>query len=102
MPVIEIILHGSVHCMVALWQRHQPVAPCCFFLVGCGAYLGNMDVLPPRRCRCRVPTRCNTPHPQGIQQHVPEAEGTANGARHLSHSCGKCCNRAQIIRLRGR
>jgi hypothetical protein len=61
-----------------------------------------MDVLPPRRCRCRVPTRCIPPHPQGIPPHVPEAEGTVNGARHLLHSCGKCCNRAQIRRLRGR
>jgi len=61
-----------------------------------------MYVLTPRRCRCSVPTRCITPRPQGIPQCVPEAEGTANGARPLSHSCGKCCNRAKIIRLRGR
>ena len=101
MHVIEMVLHGSVHCMMTRWQMHHLSPSCCFLLVSCGAYLGNMSVFTPRRCRCNVPTRSIHARPQGILQRVPEAEGIANGARHLSQSCGKCCNRAKIIRLRG-
>ena len=101
MYVIEMVLHGSVHGMMTRWQMHHLSPSCCFLLVSCGAYLGNMSVFTPRRCRYNVPTRSIHARLQGILQRVPEAEGIANGARHLSQSCGKCCNRAKIIRLKG-
>ena len=40
MYVIEMVLHGSVHCMMTRWQMHHLSPSCCFLLVSCGAYLG--------------------------------------------------------------